>query len=132
MLSQAEKERVRYHMGYPQVQGAASLSFGIPRPIQTAFLLEDAMNNIIAAAEGRVRDLLAKLDVTEANIFGAQTRMQAERVGELTMRRDESQQLREEYKIWAERLADVLGCPLYAYSSKFNGAGNYGSIPVRR
>ena len=133
MLSDTEKERVRYHMGYLGVQGAASIQFGIPRPIQTVFLLESAMNNLISASEGRVREILGRLDVTEERIFAAQERLQVKRVEGVEMREDEPGQLENEYVRWAKRLADVLGCMLYPYSSRFREANavSAGSIPVR-
>ncbi|KKK54507.1 hypothetical protein LCGC14_3083990, partial [marine sediment metagenome] len=43
-LTEAEKERVRYHLGYLQVSAAASIQLGIPRPLQTVFLLEQGLN----------------------------------------------------------------------------------------
>ena len=133
MLSDTEKERVRYHMGYLGVQGAASIQFGIPRPIQTVFLLESAMNNLISASEGRVREILGRLDVTEERIFAAQERLQVKRVEGVEMREDEPGQLENEYVRWAKRLADGRGCMLYPYSSRFREANavTAGSIPVR-
>ena len=37
-LTEAEKERVRYHLGYLGVSDAASLNFGIPASRQNAVL----------------------------------------------------------------------------------------------
>lgn len=130
-LTAQEKARVRYHMGYLGVQPAASIQFGIPRPIQTVFLLETAMNNIIAEHEGIVRDLINKLDVTEERIFQSQMRLAAIQLGEIKLRDDEPGQLEGEYTRWAQRLADTLGCPLYAYAQRFKTGVVAGSIPVR-
>ena len=51
-LTEEEKERVRYHLGYMETsfggnQTAASLQFGIPRPVQTMFLVEEAIQNLL-------------------------------------------------------------------------------------
>lgn len=131
-LSAAERVRVRYHLGFLNVQLAASISFGIPRPIQTLFLVETAMSNIIEDAVGIVRDLLARLDETENMMFEAQTRLAASQLGELKLREDEITALEASYVMWADRLADTLGVPKYPYSSKFRraGAAMAGSIPV--
>jgi len=120
-------------MGFLGVQLAASISFGIPRPIQTVFLIETAMNNLIEDAVGIVRDLIARLDETENQMFEAQVRLQATKLGELELREDEVEKLEKSYVIWADRLADTLGVPKYPYSSKFQRAGGMaaGSIPVR-
>lgn len=132
-LNEAEKERARYHLGYPEIQGAASIQFGIPRPIQTAFLVEHALNNIIGAAEDRVRRILGVMDGIEDQLTDAQPRLAAEKMDELTIRKDEADALEREYVRWGSRLADVLGVPIYPYSARYRTAlsGGAGSIPVR-
>ena len=128
-----EKQRIRYHTGYMSVRSAASLSFGIPKPVQTLFLLESAMNLILPVAEDKVRQLLNVLDGIECRLIDAQTRMAAQSIDTLTMRKDEADSLEAEYRRWANRLADVMGVPLYAYSLRFQRSGGTyaGSIPVR-
>ncbi len=132
-FTNAEKARIRYHLGYLGVQLAGSVSFGLPRPIQTNFIVEDAMNMVISEHEGQVRTMVARCDVTEERIFQAQGRLKAESLGEIKLRADECDALEKEYGRWARRLADILGVPLYAFSSKFQGAGGAGgagNIPV--
>jgi len=130
-LTAAERTRCRYHLGYLNASFAGSASWGLPRPIQTIFILEDAMGLVIEDAIGIVRDLIARLDETENQIFDAQIRLAAERLGSLTLRADEIERLQSAYVMWANRLADTLGVPLYAYSSKFKsiGMGGAGNIP---
>ena len=88
-----EKQRIRYHTGYMSVRSAASLSFGIPKPVQTLFLLESAMNLILPVAEDKVRQLLNVLDGIECRLIDAQTRMAAQSIDTLTMRKDEADSL---------------------------------------
>lgn len=128
-----EKQRIRYHTGYPSVTSAAALTFGIPKPLQTMFLLESAMNLILPVAEDKVRSILNVLDGVECRLQDSQTRMAATAVDSLTMRRDEADALENEYRRWANRLADIMGVPLYAYSLRFKQTGTAfaGSIPVR-
>jgi len=131
-LTAAEKERVRYHLGYMNVQPVGSTSFGIPYPIQTLFILEDSMTNLIAETVPRVRALLNTLDGIECRMLSAQDRLAAISMGELKLRDDEPEMLEREYFRWAGRLADTLGAPFYAYSNRFKGKGaSGGSIPVR-
>lgn len=128
-----EKQRIRYHLGYPSVQPAAALTYGMPKPLQTLFLVESAMNLILPVAEDKVRSLLTTLDTIECRLQDAQTRMAATSVDNLTMRKDETDALEGEYRRWANRLADLMGVPLYAYSLRFHrgGVSFAGSIPVR-
>jgi hypothetical protein len=131
-LTLEEKQRTRYFLGYPSVQSAAALSYGMVKPLQTLFLLESAMNLILPVAEDKVRQLLGVLDGIECRLIDAQDRLAAKSVDTLTMRPDETAALEEEYRRWANRLADVLGVPLYGYSLRFHrqGAAFAGSIPV--
>lgn len=136
VLTAQEKERCRYHLGYLNVQMAGSIQFGLPRPAQTLFILEEAMTQIIAEAMDRVRRLLKVLDDIECRMLSAQGRLAASALGELKIERAGMQEpdlLEKEYHRWASRLADTLGVPLYGYSNRFKGQGpNSGSIPVRR
>ena len=130
-LTDAEKERARHHLGYPQVQPSASIQWGIPRPIQTAFLVESAMNNIIAAAEPRVRSMLCTLDGLETKLIEAQDYLVAQKLEDITLRDGHPDLLEREYQRWAGRLADLLGVPLYAFSTKFRQAGTVSNVRVR-
>lgn len=133
MLDASEKERVRYHCGYLNVQPASSIQFGIPVPIQTLFLIEQSMNNILPSAEDRVRKIIVILDNIECKMVGAQDYLVASKLEDLTIRPDHIDQLEHEYCRWASRLSDELGAPLYPGSPKFRslfGTG-VGSVPVR-
>lgn len=131
-LTSEEKQRVRYHLGYPSVQPAAGLSFGTPRPIQTLFLVESAMNLILPEAENEVRRIVGVMDGVECRLVDAQDRLAAKQIDQLTLRENEPGQLELEYQRWGFRLADTLGVPVYAYSTKYRREGKSfaGSIPV--
>ena len=64
----------------------------------------------------------------EAALMKAVCNLAVERIGDITMRPGrpgESQPdlLEREYCRWAGRLADILGVPLYAYSTRFARMG---------
>jgi len=70
----------------------------------------------------------------------ARSRFKAMKLGEITLRTgpqdNEIDMLEREYYRWAQRLADVLGCPLNIFSERFRyGGGSMGprpmNIPVR-
>jgi hypothetical protein len=133
-LTPSERERTRYHLGYLNTGIAGSIQFGLPRPVQTLFILEDAMSIMTDdSAVGRVRQHLKILDDIECRMVSAQSRLAAQQLGEITLRDNEPDLLENEYYRWAGRLADQLGVPFYAYSNRFKGRGpTSGSIPVRR
>lgn len=128
-----EKQRIRYFLGYPSVQPAAGITFGVPRPIQTLFLVELAMTQIMPVAENKVRQILGVMDGIECRLIDAQDRLAAKSLDTLTMRADETDALEAEYYRWGGRLADTLGVPFYAYSNRYKRHGKTyaGSIPVR-
>jgi len=134
VLDPTERERIRYHMGYLSVAPAASITFGLPAPIQTLFLVELAMNNLLPEATDRIRRFLTILDNIECKMIEGQSYLVATQLDQMYIRNDNIDKLEDEYSRWASRLADELGCPLYPGSAKFRklfrdvGAG---SIPVR-
>lgn len=142
-LTEQEKERVRYHMGYMGTsygggQAAAGIQFGVARPVQTAFLLEEAIQLLLVNphALSRVRSLLGTLDKIECQLEAASCTLVAARLGELELHPGKDRGmfftdlLEREYKRWAERLADVLGVPFYPYSTRFRRRGPGSNIPV--
>lgn len=133
-LTLSEKERVRYHLGYTNVQPAASIQFGIPRPIQTMFLVDSAMSNLLEESVDRVRKILNVMDrIEDVLAEGAIERLAAIRLDEMELREDEPDKLDKEYQRWGKRLADLLGAPIYPYSARYQSMlGGVGSIPVRR
>ena len=106
---------------------------GIPRPIQTLFLVESAMNYILPVAEAKVRQIIGVMDGIECRLIDAQDRLAAKSLDNLTMRVDETDALEAEYYRWGGRLVDTLGVPFYAYSNRYkrHGKSYAGTIPVR-
>jgi hypothetical protein len=132
VLTPSERERVRYHLGYLNVQLAGSIQFGLPRPVQTLFILEEAMNQVIFEGLDRVRRLLKVLDDIECRLIASQDRLAASKLGELETRENEPDLLEREYYRWGGRLADQLGVPFYAYSNRYKqGMSAAGILPVR-
>jgi hypothetical protein len=131
-LTTAERERVRYHLGYLQVEPAASISFGIPRPIQTLFLVETALTNLLEVAEPRLRKIIQVMDDIECKLIDSVDVLEASQMGDLHTRENAPGLIDKEYYRWASRLADMLGVPLYPYSARFKQFIGGGNVPVRR
>lgn len=131
-LSLDERSRVRYHLGYMEVQPAAAIVYGIPRPVQTLFLVEEAMTMLMETGVNRIRRVLGIMDGIEVKLVEAQDRLAADALGDLKIRAQETEMLEKEYQRWGWRLADILGVPIYSFSTKYRNMGTgAGSIPVR-
>lgn len=119
-LSPQDRSRVRYHAGFLAVSPAASLSFGIPRPIATLFLVEDAMNHLIDDGFNvdNVLRILGIMDGIECRLVAALDYLPASKLGSLEVRSDHPQALEIEYCRWMARLCDVLGIPPYPYAQR--------------
>lgn len=129
-FSPAERARIRYHLGYPSLQAFSSIQLGMIAVSQPLFLVEKSMDNLLDEAVPIVREHVARLDKINAQLDDARGRMRASAVGEITLQTEETAMLRREYKYWAVSLADVLGCPINAYSEKFNAGVGGGPISV--
>lgn len=136
-LSDSDKERIRYHLGYLNVEPVASIQLGFPRASQPQFLVEASMERLLPETVMRIQKILSYLDCIEDQQFDANKRLKAQQLGELKLRNtnDESTEqdlLEEEYFRWASRLADNLGVPLNAYAERFRRFtfGGGVSIPV--
>lgn len=133
MISDADKERARYHLGYMTVTVASSFAFGLPQSTETQWMFENAITRVMPQSERRVSDLLDKLDAIECAMFESTKDLFARRAGDLEPNLSQPDDLEREYVRWAKRLADMLGVMPYPFSSRFQnqlvGAGN---ISVRR
>jgi hypothetical protein len=132
-LTLSEKERTRYHLGYLNVSPAAAISYGMVRPIQTLFLVEEALNHVIEDSVDRVRRIIRVMDDIELKLVDAQDRLAADALGDLKIRATEPDQLDREYYRWGMRLADLLGVPPYYLSPRYRNSSGVaaGNVPVR-
>lgn len=129
-LSPLDRDRVKFHLGYVSTSSAASLQFGLAVPMQTLFLVEEAMNQVPAIAVPRVQMILGILDnLIFGKLVEAQDFLVAARMGDMTLRdakRGETHPdlLRRELVFYANLLCDTLGVPFYPFAARFrNGAG---------
>jgi hypothetical protein len=136
-LNDEEKEKARYHLGYLETSFAPSIQLGMPKPLQTVFLLEQGLTLLVNGyAVNRVRCILKTLDDLECQLVCAVKTMAAASLGELKlhplsgMGKLFTDSLEDEYVRWAGRLADILGVPLYPYARRFKRTGPGSVIPV--
>lgn len=120
VLSDEEKARIRYYLGYPVAVDVSTMTLGIPAVAQTLFILEGQMNKIPEAAVGLVRNCVAVLDGIEMQLVEAQGYFAAARVDGVDIRDNHPQKLDEESRKWTMKLAELLGAPINIYSTRFN------------
>lgn len=132
-LTLLERAKIRHHLGYPNVSAMASIQMGVPKPLQTLFLVETAMDKILTEYLPILRTTIATLDSIECQLVDGQKYLPVNRMGEMEIRKEHLQQLEGEYKRWAFRLAEDIGVPIYPFSSRFKGTGpgGAGNISVR-
>ena len=122
-LTPEEKVWVRYHLGFVGVTSIATFSLGTPAAIETQFIIESAMNLVLPESEGIVRDLLNKLGGILGQMVDDHELLAIERLGEITIRKDEHDALRKEYLFWQKSLANIFGVRPNFYDQRFQGAG---------
>jgi hypothetical protein len=133
ILSLQERAKVRHHLGYPNVSAMASIQLGVPKPLQTMFLVESAMDKVLEEYIPTIRERIATLDSIECQLIDGQKYLAVNRMGELEIRKEHLAMLESEYKRWAFRLAEDLGVPVYPFATRFKGSGpgGAGNISVR-
>lgn len=130
MLTPEERVRIRHHLGYMNVSSVATFVLGSPAAVETAFMIEGAMDRVLPQAIPLVRELLIKLDATEAQSFDNQENHAVDSLGDITINKEEFEQLAGRYRYWQGRLANVLGIVVNPYSKVASDAGGGVGTPV--
>jgi len=120
-LTPEEKTWVRYHLGFVGVTSIATFALGAPAAIETQFIIESAMNLLLLESEGIVRDILGKLGGILSQMVDDHELLAIERLGEITIRKDEHDALRKEYLFWQRSLGNVFGVRPNPYDQRFLG-----------
>lgn len=134
MFDRAQQEQLLYHCGYTSATISSSLSFGQPLPRETMFLIQRTIQDWDnEEAVPRILNVVSVLDKIECLMVEALDRLSVTKVSSVEIRADETSALEKEYFRWANRLADILGVPFYAYSERFKPATGVmvGNIPTR-
>ncbi len=127
-LAEQDRERVRYHLGYLNVDPVSAVQLGFPSAAQAEFLVERAMDRVREQTVGRIIRILNELDDCELQISEGRKRLKVQQIETLKLRNSNEEPteldlVRGEYRHWAESLADNLGVPLNTYSYRFRGGG---------
>jgi len=109
ILTEEEKSKCRYHLGYLDVQAASSFSLGTPAMVQTQFMIEGAMNNLNMVAYPKFVQLLCRLDQVEAEVYCTLDLVQVNKVDSVEVNRNQMKELAARYKLAQQALAQMLG-----------------------
>ena len=132
MLTQDEKARIRHHLGYPNVGAVPTFALGVPAAIETAFIIETAMNQVLAEALPLVRLYLCRCEETECQRFTSQGNMQAQQVGDITPGGEvEQKQLNKNYAHGQQSLAGLLGVMTNPFDKRTSLAPGGLNVAVR-
>jgi hypothetical protein len=106
-FSLAEKTQIKRHLGYHAV---AQSRYPL---VEGFYALEDILATVPLETETEGRVLLERCNAIESDMAGVRTgkRLQASKVGEITLNRDELRQLEGELSRNRRELAMLLGIP---------------------
>lgn len=130
-LTDDEKQRARYHLGYPSLNTLASIQLGVPALTQTNFLVENNLARLMESALPQVRSILKTMDDIELKLIDSQDRLAATQLSDLYLNNNEANQLEGEYRRWGYRLSDIVGAPIYPYASRYRMQGGVQNIAIR-
>jgi len=111
-LTLDEKQKVKYHLGYPLLGMSAALAGGMPLSKESSFVVDSNLEKVPEIAIPFVRSHIATLDGILSRMIGGQRNLAADQLEDLRLRKDFLPSLRTEYKYWQSRLGQVLNCPI--------------------
>jgi hypothetical protein len=127
-FTDAEKVKIRHHMGYLNVGEVQTFSLGVPAALETQYLIEGAMNRVLEYAEVQVKNIVAKMDIIEEQMTADLELLAVTKVAEIEIDPKEMPKLRREYRYWQRTLGNLLGIPPNPYDQRF---ANSMSVPVQ-
>lgn len=120
-FSDADKARIRYHLGYPNVDSTLQSYGGVMFAGQAQFSLDYAMNNVMNTSVALITKNLDILDQIETQMVAALERLQAAKADVVTLNPTEHADLQGQYAYWQNRLSMQLSVPVNPYKPN-NGA----------
>lgn len=116
-LTQDERDACLRFLGYPNWANLAqSIQLGFPAASQPLFLVFDSFDRIRPESRARLRQDLCRALEVEAQIAQSNSRIKTSKVGEVTIREDEFEELTTRLVYWTKRIADTLGVVPNPYS----------------
>lgn len=132
VLSNEEKARILYHLGYTVVNAVSIFTLGVPAVGQPLYLAYSMLDRIPESSLQQVRRIVVVLDkIEQAKIDGLDYLVASQIDGEIQIDDRLQDKLDVEYTKWAQKLSDATAAPLSPYSARF-GLGGMRSMNYRR
>lgn len=133
-VAEADRERVRYHLGYLNIDPVAAISLGFPSAQQAQFMVESAMDRVKETTLHRIIRCLNELDDIESQMSRERKCLKVQGIDTLKIRNSNEEpnvidMLEREYERWAKRLANDIGCPLNPFCERYSSSGVH-NVPV--
>lgn len=126
-LTDTQKTRIAYHLGYPLITAGAGAGMALPTMVQVLFPVYGPLNHLEPTGEASITTLISNCDAAETQMLDAQSRMKVTGVGSISLRADEFQSLNAAYAEWRRRLSQATSIPINVTPS-----GSGGGVVVRR
>lgn len=130
-FNEAEKVKIRHHLGYLNVTNSATFSLGVPQAVETQFIIENAMNLVKPEAEGEVRRHINILNQIEELMICGHEHLAVTSIGEISINGKEQEKLTKRYRYWQNSMANLLGCYPNPFDKRFDANGHMVNVPVR-
>jgi hypothetical protein len=129
MLTPKQRSEIKRHLGYPLISAVETLRSGMlpSGPDDLTFALEKAFDNILPESEAIVRDLyLPQLECIEGQIADQRGDLAVLAVGATQLAGPQGMSsVYDEYRRWAQKLADLFGVPMYRHSQFHHEIGTF-------
>lgn len=130
-LTDEQKDKVRYHLGYTGLSLVGTLSFGGVVVQQMAFLLEKNLTNLRESMVPIVQQLICNLDELDCLLMQAARDGRIVRTGGgVQINLDQAAAVKAQYVDWAGRLADQFSVTFDPLSRRFAAASSGVNVPV--
>jgi hypothetical protein len=131
-ITDDQKMRARHHLGYLNVQAAATFQLGIPAAVQTQFVIEGAWEKILPEAMNKFEVLLCRLDQIEEELYGGIDLASVTQVGSIQVNEKRFRELGRYYRHARDSLANLMGIVPNPFDQRelVCGGGAVGNLPV--
>lgn len=111
-LTDTEKSNIRRYLGYPELEAATVYQQGMPRTIETSFVLEQNMLNLTTTGITQVRGILAQIATSRTEIDASLGRLKASELKGIVLNPKELDQRKKHDRWLIGQLAAVLAVKL--------------------
>ena len=124
MLSDEEKTRTRYFLGYSDVESGTTSIAGVTVDYEYLPVVVEAIEKINESAEPRLRQLLQKLESVEEQLASSEEMLGVTELSGIKLNVSEAESLDKAYVRWAHRLGELLGVRVNPHSERFKSGIN--------